>query len=274
MHWSMMQDKPVISNTGDSQSVATVTSDDFLNWSKLVRLEYPGSPATHLYTNAVVPYYRAPHIFIGMPTRLQRSVYWGNKNIKHDDITDVQLMTSRDGRSFKRWDEAFIRPGPEENRWQRWGGHINGMPAWGIVETRSDFPGAPRELSIYSTEGYFFPVKGCRMRRFTLRIDGFVSVQSPFSGGELLTKPILFKGGELVMNFSTSGAGTIRVEIQDAERKPIEGFALADCPPIRGDTIKRVVSWKSGSDVSRLAGKAVRLRFVMKDADLFSLRFR
>ena len=304
VHWSVMQDKPVISNTSDSQSVAfwdttrgryvgfhkknrydpkavkgswlavaTVTSNDFLNWSKYVPLKYPGSTDTHLYTNAIGPYYRAPHIFIGLPARTQRKVYWTNKNVKHDDISDALLMTSRDGRSFKRWDEAFIRPGPEENRWQRWGGHINGMPAWGIVETISDMPGKPKELSIYSTEGYFFPVEGCRMRRFTLRIDGFVSIQTPLSGGELITKPIVFKGRELVMNFSTSGAGTIQVEIQDTDGKPVKDFAQSDCPPIRGDRIERAVSWKSGSDVSRLAGKPVRLRFVMKDADLFSIRF-
>ncbi len=44
--------------------------------------------------------------------------------------------------------------------------------------------------------------------------------------------------------------------------------------PIIGDEIERVVSWTEGSNVSRIAGKQVRLRFVMKDADLYSLRFR
>jgi len=76
------------------------------------------------------------------------------------------------------------------------------------------------------------------------------------------------------MNFSTSVAGGIRVEIQDAEGKPIPGFTLADCPEIFGDALQRAVAWKSGPDVSRLAGRPVRLRFVMKDADLYSFRFR
>jgi hypothetical protein len=148
------------------------------------------------------------------------------------------------------------------------------MPAWGIVETGSDLPGGPKELSIYSIEGYFFPIKGARMRRFALRIDGFVSVEAPLRGGEMTTKPIVFEGAELVLNFSTSGAGSIRVEIQDADGKPLEGFALADCPVIRGDAIERVVSWKNGSDVRSLAGKPVRLRFALRDADLYSIRFR
>jgi hypothetical protein len=34
------------------------------------------------------------------------------------------------------------------------------------------------------------------------------------------------------------------------------------------------VRWKAGGDVSTLAGRAVRLRFVMKGARLFVFRFR
>ena len=34
-----------------------------------------------------------------------------------------------------------------------------------------------------------------------------------------------------------------------------------------------LAAWKNGSDVSKLAGKPIRLRFVMQDADLYSIRF-
>ncbi len=44
--------------------------------------------------------------------------------------------------------------------------------------------------------------------------------------------------------------------------------------PIYGDAIEEVVKWNSGSDVSTLVGKPIRLRFVMTDADLYSIRFR
>jgi hypothetical protein len=76
------------------------------------------------------------------------------------------------------------------------------------------------------------------------------------------------------MNFSTSIAGSVRVEIQDAGGTPLPGYGLEDCPEIFGDHLARVVAWKGGSDVSGLAGKPIRLRFVMKDADLYSIRFR
>lgn len=66
----------------------------------------------------------------------------------------------------------------------------------------------------------------------------------------------------------------VRVEVQDADGKAVPSFALDDCPEIFGDEIESVVLWKSGSDVRAMAGKPVRLRFVMKDADLYSIRFR
>jgi len=66
----------------------------------------------------------------------------------------------------------------------------------------------------------------------------------------------------------------VRVEIQDAAGTPIPGCTLDDCPEIIGDEIGRIVAWKRGADMARLAGRPVRLRFMMKDADLFAMRFR
>jgi hypothetical protein len=83
----------------------------------------------------------------------------------------------------------------------------------------------------------------------------------------------VFEGNHLVINTSTSAAGSVRVEIQDAAGKPISGYALSDCPEIYGDEIAEVVAWKGGDDVGTLAGRPVRLRFVMRDADLYSIRF-
>ncbi len=73
---------------------------------------------------------------------------------------------------------------------------------------------------------------------------------------------------------ATSAAGDVRVEIQDASGKPLPGFTLDDCPPIFGDAIERTVTWKTGGDVGAFAGKSVRLRFALKDADLFAIRFQ
>ena len=112
------------------------------------------------------------------------------------------------------------------------------------------------------------------IERLTLRIDGFVSVHAPYRGGEMVTKPLRFSGRTLVVNYATSAAGSLRVELQDEDGEPLPGFGLGDCQEVIGDEIERVVSWKGGEDLSALRGKTVRVRFVMKDADLYSIRFR
>ena len=96
----------------------------------------------------------------------------------------------------------------------------------------------------------------------------------PSAKPELVTQPITFTGSKLALNFSTSAAGSVRVEIQDVDGKALPGFALEDCEETFGDAIEREVAWKAGKDVNSLAGKTVRLRFALKDADLFAYRFR
>jgi hypothetical protein len=145
------------------------------------------------------------------------------------------------------------------------------MIAFGILRTKADIPGLPDEISLYSSEGYY--VADCRMRRHTVRLDGFVSVNAPAAGGEFTTKPLAFSGKRLVINFATSAAGSVRVEIQDESGKPAPGFALGDCPEIYGDEVEHAVIWKDGSSLKSLGGNSIRLRFALKDADLYSLKF-
>jgi hypothetical protein len=141
------------------------------------------------------------------------------------------------------------------------------------VETKSALEGAPAELSLYAVENYWTGTSS-DLRRYTLRLDGFVSVSAPMDGGELITKSVIFSGKNLILNFSSSAAGDIRVELQDETGHPVPGFTLDDCPPVFGDSLERMVIWNNASDLSSLAGKPVRIRFVLKDADLYSFRFK
>lgn len=267
------------------RAIRTATSRDFLTWENEADLTYKNSPAEHLYTNQVAPYFRAPHLLIGFPTRyVERG--WSDSmralpelefrqqraaaNLRYGTaLTEGLLMSSRDGVRFERWNEAFLRPGPERpDTWLY--GHQ--FIAWHAVETDSSLPGAPREMSLYAAEGSWHG-NGNAIRRYTLRLDGFVSVTAPLSGGELVTKPLTFTGDQLTLNFASSAAGDIRVEIQDATGSPLPGFTLDDCPPIFGDALERTVVWKGGDDVRQFADKPVRLRFVLRDSDLYSFRF-
>jgi hypothetical protein len=229
---------------GHLRSISRATSDDFVNWSKPVAMN-PNLPGEHLYTSGTHPYCRAPHIYLALPTRFVP---------QRGSSTDILFMSSRPGdQKFCRlFTEAFIRPGLNESRW----GNRANYAAWNVVQTSSE------ELSIYVND-----------RRYILRPDGFVSLQAGAAGGELLTRPLRFDGDELELNYSTSAAGQIRVEIRDKNNRPIDGLRLRDCQPTVGDNISGRVSWKK-EVLGKWAGKAVRLRFVLEDADLFSFRFR
>lgn len=89
----------------------------------------------------------------------------------------------------------------------------------------------------------------------------------------MLTKPLVFSGQQLEINYRTGAAGSVRVEVQDVDGLALPGYGLDDCTQIIGDEISRIVTWTDGADVAALAGREVRLRWVLRDADLFSLRF-
>jgi hypothetical protein len=270
---------------GGIRAIRTATSKDLITWENEADLKYVDSPPEQLYTNVVKPYPRAPHLLLGFPTRyIERG--WSDSmralperehrelRSKTNDrygmaITEGLLMASRDGVTFKRWNEAFLPPGIERpGTWNYGHQYI----AWHVVQTKSALEGAPDELSLYAGESYWTD-NSSALRRYTLRLDGFVSIYAPRTGGDLITKPLKFDGRALELNFASSAAGGIRVEIQDEGGKALPGFALADCPPIFGDSIARQVTWSDGADVSALAGKTVRLRFVLEDAHLYALQF-
>jgi hypothetical protein len=267
------------------RGIRTATSPDFLKWDKPRDLRYGNAPPEQLYTNQIKPYFRAPHLLLGFPTRyLERGWSPSMKALpelelrqarsKASDrygmaITEGLFMASRDGLHFKRWSEAFLPPGIErEGTWNY--GHQ--YAAWSLVPTASALPGAPQELSFYTTESYWSG-RSSALRRHSLRMDGFVSVYAPMKGGELVTRKLRFGGNRLELNFASSAAGSIHVELQDEEGKPIAGHALADCDVLFGDSLQRTVTWKGEADLSALIGKTLRLRFVLQDAHLYALQF-
>jgi hypothetical protein len=248
---------------GGVRAIETATSEDFIHWTKPEPLVYAdGDYQMQLYTNAIQPCPGAEHIYVGFPNRFMEQRKLDPK--AETGMNDALFMSSRDGVRWTRYLAAWVKPGLDPLNWT----HRNNYPVWGIVET------SPTEWSMYITEHYAHKGLPTRIRRLAVRPHGFAAVHADYSGGEMTTKPLTFAGKALTMNFATSAAGSIRVEIQDAAGRPIPGFALDDCPEIFGDRLNHVVAWKQQSDVSKLAGKPIRVRFVMKDADLFTIRFQ
>jgi len=272
IHWSLITDRPVVtSGHFDSQNLAfydtvrgtyveyqrgfangvraimTATSRDFLTWTEPRFLSYSDDANIHLYTNQITPYHRAPHILLSFPKRLVP----GRNPARHryNGVSDVLLMTSRDGRTFDRWEDAFLRPGRQTERWV----NRNNFLAWGIVETASRLPGVRNELSMYSIEGYYTG-DDCRMRRYTLRPDGFVSVRASLSGGELLTRPLVFSVPPAETPRTRQDNGPRRMKVET--RRPIRGTGSLefDSPTI--------LALGNTSNLGRQATLAVRVRAV------------
>lgn len=278
IHWRLLSNKPVVTGTnfdslnvafwdarrehyrlycrhrleGNVRFIGTATSKDFLNWSERQPIDVGDTPIEHLYTytNGTQPYFRAPHIYLSLAKR-----FLPDRSRVNEGVSDAVLMSSRDGVHFDRtFMEAWIRPGPTSDNWRA----RSNMPAWGILQT------APEELSVYYSQGY--GTYTSQLRRGTLRLDGFASLSGPYAGGEMTTKPIRFRGNRLVLNYATSAAGSVKVEIQDKDGRPIPGWSLKDATELYGDSTAEAYAWKSKQDAAGLAGRIVRLRLVLKDA--------
>ena len=280
IRWSRISERPVITDGAfDSQNLAfwdthagvyreyhrtfvdgvraimTGTSTDFRHWNDPVLLDYGDVPQQHLYTNAVHTYFRAPHILLGFPTR-----YLPDENSR----VEPTFMASRDGRRFHRWLAPVIPESAPQDR----GGNRSNYMAWGIIHLPHD----DAELSVYATEAYYTGPDS-RLRRFTYRLDGFVSLRGSEAGGELVTKPLTFQGKHLSVNYEVAKSGTLRIELLDAKGIPIDGYRLMDCDALKEEAIDQTVTWQGKSDVSELAGQVVQIRFAVTDGDLYSFQF-
>ena len=242
------------------RTLKRATSQDFLHWTPGELADYGDTPMEQLYTNATTPYLRAPQIYLAFP---KRYVPW--RHIFEDDprnqgVSEAVFMSSRDGVHWdRRFLEAYIRPGRDPLDWV----HRDHMVATGILQT------APDELSIFVSRHYTFP--SAYIERMTVRLDGFVSVHAGYRGGSFTTKPFIFDGHKLVLNYATSAVGYIQWELLDINGNPFPGFGFEQTKPLSGDEIEHVIEINTPH---HLETRPLRLRFFLKDADLYSLQIR
>lgn len=272
VHWKLIQAKPVITNGAfDSQNLAfwdshrgeyraywryfgsgvrsirTATSKDFIHWDNEADLTYAaGTPTEHLYTNAIQKYFRAPHLFVGFPTRYEP---------KSQQVEPI-LMTSRDGRTFHRHADAVIpRTAPKDRNHNR-----SNYMVWGMFP----LPGKPNEISVYGTENYYEPTPG-RVRRFAYRTDGFVALRGGEKGGLVTTKPLKHNGRQLLLNYVVQPGGALVVSAINAS-----GKLIGQSKPLKGSAVDGRVDWEQQPV---LGSGIIQLRFELKHADVFSIRF-
>jgi hypothetical protein len=250
-------------------------STDFRHWSGSTLMEYrsaDGSPAQveEMYINQTSPYFRAPRLLLATAARFfaGRQVLTDAqaKAIQVDpgyfkDTSDCVLLTSRGGAVYDRaLPGALIKPGIGARNWVS----RSNYPACGVVPT------GPDRMSVYVFQDYGQPT--AHVHRWSWRTDGFASLTADTTG-DAVSRLLTFRGSRLEVNAATSAAGWLRFELLDESDRPIAGFTLDDCPEVIGNELARTVAWRSGADLRALAGRAVRLRVAMADADLYSLRF-
>ena len=274
-------DGPERNVEGIVRDILRAVSPDFGTWTEEGLIRYgEGAPDFQMYTNNVMLYPRAPHMYVGWPTRyMERRMDaatipclpdWEMRRglIEEEGrggtaMTDSVLMRSRDGVHFLRENESFLRPGPERDGVWTYG---STYMSYGFTETTDPLTGWP-EISLYATEQYRY--RPSVLRRYTLRQDGFWSWSAPWKGGRVLTKPVLLCGDAFSLNFSTSAQGYVRMRICGEDGAPLPGF---DSGYLFGDSLRRAVPFEG--ELGGLADTPVRLEFTLSDADLYSMECR
>lgn len=266
---------------GDDRIIRVMRSKDFKNWTGFNEIKFDDDKFYQLYTNNVKQYERAPHIFVGFPTRYIEKTEW-TENLKQLPsykrkktraevnnmprlglaLTDCLFMMSRDGDNWHRYSEAFMVPEYEKD--DNW---IYGdcYPSWDLIDT--------------GDENYYFYTKGKKpvfeevpipLELWKIRKDGFAFYEADADGKEIVTKPITFEGEYLHLNFETSAAGSIYVDLLDEDGNEIPGKTSFE---LYGNTIDRKVFFEDGTNFGEYANKPVRLRFRMSDAKIYSMKF-
>ena len=263
------------------RDIRVCESKDFHTWTSPKLLDFQGKDDYPLYTNVVSPYYRAPHVLTGFPTRYVERAAWSDSFDKipgADErrmrcsihprygltVTDCVFMSSRDGYSWDRSDEAFMRPGPENGiNWV----YGDGYPALGMFEVPGVMPGEEPMIGMLSIAGHWSmqPTLVCL---YTVRRDGFVSRHAGYEERTIVTKPFVLRADAIQLNFSTSARGYVCVDVLDANGFPITGLSSGE---EFGDATGRAIAFPG--DLKSVVNHTIRLRIRMRDADVYAIRF-
>ncbi len=194
------------------------------------------------------------------------------QNIYGPSRFDARLSVSRDGINFQRCGgrKAFLTPGKE--------GSFSSRMVWA---TPSPVPMGD-ELWIYYSgtnrdhDGVVDPSAGRHLSgigRAVMRLDGFVSADADYGGGELATPAIRFEGAQLQLNLDTGGGGSVKVELQDHQGRPLTNYTESDASFLCGNSVRMPVRWGERTEVGELSGRPIRIRFVMRDCKLYAFQF-
>ncbi len=244
--------------------VGRAESRDFWNFPRPTKVEAPTrkelgavGKGLELYNTSAVKYsFAADSYFI-----------FTSHFYPETETLDVHLGTSRDGVNYTRWPEPFLGVGPR--------GDFDSMCIYMVTGMiRKD-----HEINMYYAGADYrhdvqrWPVKSGGIGRVRVRLDGFVSQDACWSGGNLVTVPIKFSGKCLEVNMDANAGGCLKVELLDRAQRPIPGYTKKDADWLWGNDVRKTVTWGGQCGVSRLKGKTVRLNFIGRGVKVYAFQF-
>ena len=261
--------------------VSISESEDFRTFSEpqlILKPDLIDSPNIEFYGFAAFPY---SDMYVGLIERYNVS----------PDIGDITLAWSYDLRNWQRpvQREAFIGP---EYPWNRlWSGVSSGAPVQVGNQLWFHFSGKHGAHSHVKNGPPEYGVVGLA----TITVDRFASISASHAvmgvdgpvQGRLVTKPMTWPGGNLLLNASTTrdldaypldGGGSMSIEVWDDEDRAVEGFSGEHRADFHGNVPSRekvdpaTIRWPEGRSLDDLAGRKIKLVFHMQDSHLYSFR--
>jgi hypothetical protein len=104
----------------------------------------------------------------------------------------------------------------------------------------------------------------------TLRLDGFCSMQAGEKEGWLISRREVFNTPKVTINAKVNPGGYVTAELVDRNNNVIKGFSRAECIPFKGDSVRGLLTWKTAKFPSGWIDKDKKVKFYIKDADLYS----
>jgi hypothetical protein len=264
--WPM---KP-LKKTGDAANVKNIPQPTY-ELPMVFGYDEHDPPNSDHYNPACVQYPWADRAYFMFPSPYRHFPDPPKSKYSNNGFTEIQMAISRDGSRWTRLTrEPYAALGID--------GDIDGGQLYmadGMIR-RGDkifqyYGGSRLGHGVPVADAKTVPAEAiCRLEQ---RLDGFVSADSAYEGGEFTTRVMRFSGNKLALNINAGAMGTCQVEILDKDGRAVPGYSLAECDEIGGNSIEKTVGWNGKSDLSSLVGQPIRLRFVMRACKLFAFQF-
>ncbi|MCD6394027.1 MAG: hypothetical protein J7M40_11030 [Planctomycetes bacterium] len=238
---------------------AFMESDDLVHWSRERFLMFPDRldpPDRQFYGHIGFVY---ESMWVGM-IRTLCVIPKGFKQV------DIQLSYSRDGRHWSRprQRKPFIPLGTDDSWDADYLGPVKIKPALVGNELWFYYFGA-RNANREDVKNWSFGIGLAKLRR-----DGFASLNAGQTPGQIVTRPMTFKGEGLFVNAEVADGGWVKAAVLSRDSEPIESYTLDDSIALTRDTTKGRMAWKSNKELVPPGEDHLRILFRMKNARLYS----